>query len=94
MKICHPHLMDGIGASLEATHEVNLHCEVINNEGNVSVLEGTGIFMPDLNCRHLIPQACFMKLQRLNETKGSFAMIWYESVLNISDHVPITIHYE
>ena len=30
VQICHPHLMDSIGASLEATYEVNLHYEVIN----------------------------------------------------------------
>ena len=40
--------MDGIGDSLEATHEVTLHYEVINYEVKVSVMEGTCIFMTEL----------------------------------------------
>ena len=64
MHICHPHIVDVISASLEATNKVTLHYEVINYEGKVSVLEGTGIFMLDLNCRLLRPQYHFMDLQR------------------------------
>ena len=48
VRLRHTHLMDGIGASLESTHEGNLHYEVINDKGKVSVMEGTGIFMPEL----------------------------------------------
>ena len=40
--------MDRVGASSEATLKVNIHFEVINNEGKVSVLEGTVMFMIDL----------------------------------------------
>ena len=52
--------MDGIGSSLEETHEGTLHYEVINDKGKVSVLEGNGLFIPDLKCRLLIPQDNFM----------------------------------
>ena len=65
MRLFHTHLMDGIGASLEETHKGNLHYEIINDEGEVSVLEGTGIFMSELKCRLLTTQYHFMELQRL-----------------------------
>ena len=61
----YPHLMDVIGASLEETHELTLHYEVIKNKGKISVLEGTGLFMLDLKCRILIPHDRFTYLQRL-----------------------------
>ena len=35
VRLCHPHLMEIIGSSLEATHEVTLHYDLINNEGKV-----------------------------------------------------------
>ena len=86
--------MDEIVSSLEADHEVILNCEVINDDGKVSVLKGNGIFMPDLKCRLLIPQDHFMKLQRLNNPKFSFTTTLDKSILKLSDQVPITIHYE
>ena len=92
--LCHTHLMKGIGASLEATHEVTLHYEVINYKGKVSVLEGAGLFMPDLKYRHLIPKDNFMDLQRLKNLEGSFTATWEKSVLNIYGQVHITINYE
>ena len=94
MHICHPHIVDVISASLEATNEVTLCYKVINYEGKVSVLEVTGLFMLDLNCRLLRPQYHFMEPQRLNNPEISFSVTWEKSVLNISEHVPITINYE
>ena len=35
-----------------------------------------------------------MDLQRLKNPEGSFTMIWYKSVLNLSYHVHITIIYD
>ena len=86
--------MDRIGASLEATHEVILHYKVINNEGKVSVLVITGLFMPDLKCILLSPQDHLMDLQILKNLEGYFTVTWYKYVINISDQVPITINYE
>ena len=86
--------MDGIVSPLEATHEGNLHYEMMNDEGKVSVLEGTDIFMPDLKCRLLIPHDNFIEIQRLDNTEVSFTMTWEKSVLNFSEQVPITINYE
>ena len=86
--------MDGNGASLEATHELILHYEVINNERKVSVLVVTGLFIPDLNCILLSPQYHLMDIQILKNPEGSFTVTWYKSVINISDQVPIIINYE
>ena len=94
VRLCHPHIMDVIGASLETTHGVTFHYEVIIDKGKVSVLEGTGLFMPDLKCRLFIPKDNLMDLQRLKKPEGSFAVIWEKSVLKISDHMPITINYD
>ena len=65
MQLCHPQLMDGIGAYLEKTDEVTLEYDVINDEGKISFLEGTGLFIPDLKVILLIPQDHFMDLLRL-----------------------------
>ena len=65
MQICHPHLMGVIGVSLEENYEVTLHYEVVNYEGNISVMESTGILITDLNYTLLRPQDHFMDLQRL-----------------------------
>ena len=62
VRLCHPHLMDKIGAPLEANNDETLHYEVINDKGEVSVLEGTGLFMPDLKFRLFYPQGHFMEL--------------------------------
>ena len=62
MQLCHSHVMDVIGASLEENHEATLYYEVINDEGKVPALEGTFLFMPDLKCRLLCPQDRFMDL--------------------------------
>ena len=35
VQLCHTHPVNGIGASLEAKHEVTLHYEVINDKGKV-----------------------------------------------------------
>ena len=86
--------MGSIIASSEETHEATLHYKVIKYEGKVSVLEGTGLFMPDLKYRLFIPKDNLMDLQRLKKPEGSFAVIWEKSVLKISDHMPITINYE
>ena len=86
--------MDGIGASLEATHDGTIQYEVINNEVKFSVLEGTGIFMPNFKYRLLIPQDNFIEIQTLKKTSVSFAKNWYKSVLNKSDQVHIIIHYK
>ena len=94
MRLCHPHLMDNIGASLEETYDGNLNYEAINDEGNVSVLKGTSIIMPDPKCRLLIPQDNFMNSQRLNNPEGTFKVTWGKSVLKISDKVPINTQYE
>ena len=64
-QLFHPHLMGGIGSTLEENHERTLHYEVINYSGKVSVLEGTDIFMPDLKCRILSPKDHFVYLQYL-----------------------------
>ena len=66
MYLCHPHFMDVIVAPLETTYERTLCYEVINDEGKVSVLEVTGLFMPDLKCRLLIHNDHFMDLQILD----------------------------
>ena len=76
MQLCHTHLMDGIGASLEAKHDGTLHYEVINYEDKVTVLEGNGIFMPDLKCRLLRPKYHFIELQRFDNPDGSFTVAW------------------
>ena len=76
LQLCHPHLMYGIGAYLEDTHDVTLHYEVINDEGKVSVLEVTVLFMPDLKYILLIPQDNFIELQILENPEGSFTMSW------------------
>ena len=86
--------MNGIGASLEATHELILHYEVINDKGKVSVLEGTVILMTDIKCRLLIPQDRLMDPQILNNPEGSFTVSQDRSVLKLSGQVPITINYE
>ena len=86
--------MDRVGASSEATLKVNIHFEVINNEGKVSVLEGTGIFIPEIKCRLLSPQDRFMELHILENTEGPFNVTWDKSILKISDQVPIIINYE
>ena len=65
MQLRNPQFMIIIGASLEETHEGTLQYEVINDEGNVSVLEVTSLFMHGLKCRLLIPQYHFMELQIL-----------------------------
>ena len=88
----HPHPMDVIGASSEATHWVTLHYEYIHHEGTVSILEGTGLFILKLKCRLLIPQEQFMKLQRLKKPEGSFTMTWDKYVLKLSCKVNITIY--
>ena len=59
--------MDSIGDSFEATHEGTLHYELINDEGGVLGMEGTGIFMPEIKCRLLIPKDNFMEFQRLEK---------------------------
>ena len=84
VQICHTHLLDSIGAYLEATHEGNLQYGVINNEGKVSVLEGTDIFMPGIKCRMLIPQDNFMDMQIIKNPERSFTMNWNKSVLKLS----------
>ena len=76
MHIYHPHLMDGIGASLEETHEGALNYEGINDEGKVSVLEVTGVFMPDLKYILMSPQDHFMDLQIVEKPEGSFTVTW------------------
>ena len=94
MRLFHTHLMDVIGSSLEETHEVTIHYEVINDEGKVSVLEGTGLFVTDLKFRLLSPQYHFMDIQRLKNTEVFFTVNWNNYVLKIFGQVPITIHYE
>ena len=66
--------MDRIGDSLEATYELTIQYEVITNKGKFSALEGTGIFIPELKCRLLIPQDNFMELQILENIEGSFTV--------------------
>ena len=68
--------MYGISAYLEDTHDVTLHYEVINDEGKVSVLEVTVLFMPDLKYILLIPQDNFIELQIFENPEGSFTMSW------------------
>ena len=94
VRLCHPHLMDKIGAPFEANNDETLHYEVINDKGEVSVLEGTGLFMPDLKCRILIPQDNFIDLQRLKRSEVSLTLTWDKYFLNLSEQVPITIHYD
>ena len=68
--------MDGISAYLEATHDITLHYEVINDEGKFLILEGTVIFMPNTKCRMLSPQDHFMDLEILGNSEGSFTVTW------------------
>ena len=67
---------------------------MINDKGNVSVLEDNGLIMPELKCRLLRPQDHFIELQILEKLEGSFPVTWDNSVLNLSYHVIITINYE
>ena len=87
MQLLYTQLMEDIGASLESTHEVNLHYEVIIDEGKVSV------FIPELKFRLLTPKDNLMELQRLENIEGSLNVTWDKSVLKISYQVPITTHY-
>ena len=94
MQLWYPHLMNVIGASLETTHEVTLHYEVINNEEKVTVLEGTGIFLTDLKCRLLSPQDNFMEIKRLKNPELSFTVTWYRYLLKLFDQVSIGVFCE
>ena len=76
VQICHTRLMEGIGASLEETHELTLNYEVINCEVFVSVLEGTGILMPDLKCMILSHKDNIMDLQRLKNPDVPYTVTW------------------
>ena len=67
---------------------------MVKYKGKFSVLEGTGIFVPDLKCRLLIPRDHFMDIQRLYNKEFSFTVTWYKSILKISEQVPIIIHYD
>ena len=76
--------MEIIGASLEANHEGTLQYEVINDEGNVSVLEGISLFMSEINFRLLIHKDHFMELQRLYNSEDSFTVNLDKSFLKLS----------
>ena len=94
VQICHTNLMYVINAPLEEINGITLNYEVINDEGNVSIMEGTGIFMTELKFRLLIPQDNFMDLQRINNPYGSFTINWDKYFLKLCDQVPIIINYE
>ena len=66
--------MDGTSDPFEENHEVTIKYKVIIDEGNVSVLEGTDIFMPDIKCKILSPQDNLMYIQRLDNPEGYFTV--------------------
>ena len=86
--------MDGVGDTLEATHKVTSHYEFIIDEGEVSFLEGTCLFVPDIKFRMLVPQDHFIDPQILENEEGSLIVTWYKSLLKISYQEYITIKYD
>ena len=50
--------------------------------------------MPELKWRLFIAQDNFMYPKKLNNTEGYFTVTWDKSDLKLSEHFPITIHYE
>ena len=86
--------MDGVGDTLEATHKVTSQYEFIIDEGEVSFLEGTCLFVTDTKFRMLVPQDHFIDLQRLKNAQGSLIVTWYKSFLKLSDQDSITINYD
>ena len=76
VQLWYPHLMGSIFSSLESTHKVTLHYGVINNEGEFSVLEVTGIFMPELKWILLSPQDYLMDIQILYKSELSLTVTW------------------
>jgi hypothetical protein len=93
-KLSKPSRMDGIGGSLSATHEGQVHYEVINDSGEVSMIECTSLYMPKLQCRLYSPQCHFRELQSLGKPEGSLRVTWDKSVLDLPASPSITISYE
>ena len=42
--------LDGIRSRLKATHQGQMEYEYLDDKGNLQVLEGTGLYVPDLKC--------------------------------------------
>ena len=40
--------LDGIGSRLKATHQGQVEYEYLDDKGNLQILEGTGLYIPDL----------------------------------------------
>ena len=61
-----PNQMEGIGGSLTATKEGKVRYEVINDSGEISVIETNAFYMPKLKCRLFSPQTYLAEFQDEN----------------------------
>jgi len=51
-----PVIMSGIAGGMQVTQSGIVCCEILNDAGDVSVLETKAYFMPGLNCHLISPQ--------------------------------------
>jgi len=57
-----PTHVSGIAGGLDIRQEGRVRCEVIDNKGDIQVIDAAAHFIPDLPCQLFSPQACMCEL--------------------------------
>lgn len=68
-----PILMDGIAGGLEITKAGVVRYEVLDDTGELQVIEADAYYIPSLNCRLFSPQSYFRQLQKDGKDPGEKA---------------------
>jgi Reverse transcriptase (RNA-dependent DNA polymerase) len=88
-----PLQLDGIGGSLFATKRGRFRYEVINDDGKIEILEGTGYYMPELKCRLFSPQVWAQELEETGKGTSSFSVNHKHGILSLPSGSTLTIPY-
>ncbi len=90
-----PVSMDGIGATLKATHRGLLKYEFVKDDGTLGSLEAYGLYLPDMHCRLFSPQV-YLQAQKktLGKSPGHFSIYWDHSSFNFADGSIVTLNYD
>ncbi len=90
-----PVSMDGIGATLKATHKGVLKYEFVKDDGTLGTFEGYGLYLPDMSCRLFSPQIYLEAHKKtFGKPPGHFEIHWDHSCFAFTDGSMVTMQFD
>ena len=87
--------MDGIGATMEATHGGLLRYEFVMDDGTLGKFEGYGLYLPNMTCRLFSPQAYLSAYHAQHKRRaGTFSVDFNNTKFLRADGKVVTIPYD